>query len=868
MSQFSSQRDRGAYEAEWKALLSPAQAAAAGALSDPLRASAASRDAIGGPGQAPVIAEGRIVGACAGTHGYRVIFGNGSPPRICTPLVQTSLGPVGMRQLNTYVPDTLVWVLLSRERECGLILGAVPSTVLSPSGALPDMITQASACGVAVDQAHTALMELDGGYPDQSSGRPSDSLPVGEYGAIAETGLRFFGDSHMVHMAIDEFTGVFAFYDQTLKVGGRHMQVDTCGSSRETLEDQGEVYHYSGSSPYTWENLGLYAPGDPARAVDDVDHQFATPYYSALEPLEDRQAPFHRLVTLGGYLGHGTTSYVLLPPAADGVHTVGGEAPIAVASDHTALTGARAIRSAKMMVVGKYGAIPGPRRLRRPEDAGGDNPSNYRAAGVGEEGDAHDVSDTVGATHEDAAGQRLAAIDDVLAHAFNYESVLPLHAHKRDWELPQEGETRLGAAASVPDFASLASEPSLPAPEPLRVRVDHRYEEGTYYPNNSLQVFTEDGQILIVDGFGSEILMGGGSVRISCPGDIILAPGRSLVGLAGKDAILRAKGSVDLSATEHDVRLKARRNVQVVGGVGGTGGVLIESRGAAAYGYAETGEDADVGGVHIKSASDVAVWGADLYLRSTSGGVTVDAAAGDAAVVVNADSVRRYVRTSAVDAFGNPEAPDAVNSWGADNVVAGTFGAGGAATLGGTLLVAGGISSVSGHVATTRGGQLDPLSGTTLNEAARRVEQQGDAIEEAGPAGAEAYAADVAARWHAEGSAGHADTISRAGFSFRKAGQYLTTKWRMWEARWQRMARLAGTIPATWTEQPVAAGTDPTYPYPGRAWADGDGYLQQDLTLFDAARGVSKDRSDPAYVGPKLAPATPTKPDGNYIVTA
>lgn len=872
MAGFSDQDDRRAYDGEWQTKLDPMSRGIFEALADPLSAVASRRNEIGGQSTTIRVVAGKIVGAAAYVHGYRVFFGSGSPPRICTPIVQTSLGAFGMRQLNTYVPGTTVYVLITRDLPYGLILGAEPSPITSPDAALPDMISQASRCGISVDLAHSGLLNLGkGGYPDLSSGRPADSLPSGEYGAISETGMRFFGDSHMLSAAADEFSGLWVFYDQLTRLGGRHLQVDSAGASYESLEDQGEFRSYSGESPYPWEALGRYSPGDPARRLPAQDYQIDKAHYAALEPAEDRQSPFHRIVTLGGYVGHGRKTYVFLPPAPDGFHTIGGEPPIAVAEDHTGLTGVRSIRSAKMTIVGKFHAIPGPAELRRPEDAGGDTPDNYRFAGLGEKGAAHAVSDEVATSDDDAVGQRMAAVADVLSHALNYEAVQPLHAHAKDWKLPEEGDTVLGLATETPDFATLATEQSLPAPPPQKIRVDHRYGDASYTPNTALQVFLQEGQVVILDGFGAELRMGGGDITLSCPGDIVLRPGRNLVGMAGHDVALRANNSADISANKRDVRIKARVNLQMVGGVGGTGGVLLESRGASAYEYEKTGEDAVSGGVQVKSAGDVAVWGHDLYLRSTAGQVVVDAAAGEGDVLVTASAMRRYLRDSAVDAFGSPDSPDAVNSWGVDNLLGGTLKAGGDAVLGGTLIVNGTVSVAAGNITTSgaaaAANKVESLTGGSLNAARRSVSQQGDAIADAAAAAGTSYAADIDRRWYGEGAAGNTTVINRAGFSFRSAVQYMAKKWRMWESGWQQRARLAGKTMATWVEQPVAAGSDQTYPYPGReAWEAGTGYYRQDLGLSDD--GVSKDRDAKLYGRPTMIRPDKVKPDGNYTIIA
>ena len=59
---------------------------------------------------------------------------------------------------------------------------------------------------------------------------------------------------------------------------------------------------------------------------------------------------------------------------------------------------------------------------------------------------------------------------------------------------------------------------------------------------------------MLADGFGSAIKMTAGKIRLECAGDIELAPGRSLIGI-GSQIILKAKKSVDISASDNDIRI-------------------------------------------------------------------------------------------------------------------------------------------------------------------------------------------------------------------------------------------------------------------------------------------------------------------------
>ena len=84
---------------------------------------------------------------------------------------------------------------------------------------------------------------------------------------------------------------------------------------------------------------------------------------------------------------------------------------------------------------------------------------------------------------------------------------------------------------------------------------------------------------------------------------MFLKSGRNVNLWAGYDLILRAKNSIDGSASAHDVRLKAENNMMLLGGNSGTGGVLVESRGASGnFDFSQSGEAVSFGGVILRAS--------------------------------------------------------------------------------------------------------------------------------------------------------------------------------------------------------------------------------------------------------------------------
>ena len=93
-----------------------------------------------------------------------------------------------------------------------------------------------------------------------------------------------------------------------------------------------------------------------------------------------------------------------------------------------------------------------------------------------------------------------------------------VHYHRKDWDTPEESELDyFGDASIVPDFASLADNTFLSLPSATQLKIDHRYGQQDYYPNEAYVALLEDGGVVISGGGGEEIRLTGGNIILSCP---------------------------------------------------------------------------------------------------------------------------------------------------------------------------------------------------------------------------------------------------------------------------------------------------------------------------------------------------------------
>lgn len=118
----------------------------------------------------------------------------------------------------------------------------------------------------------------------------------------------------------------------------------------------------------------------------------------------------------------------------------------------------------------------------------------------------------------------------------------------------------------------------------------------------------EDGSIIIRDAWGSEIVMIGGNIQLSCAGNVEILPGRTALTLAGDDIVHKAQNSIDIYAAKKDVRVDAYRNVQIMAGIDDDhpGGITLEAAGESYPWDADTpkgGEDIASNGITLKTPS-------------------------------------------------------------------------------------------------------------------------------------------------------------------------------------------------------------------------------------------------------------------------
>lgn len=851
---------------------------------------------------------GVVTDATAIENVYRVQLEKSKTPMVALYGSRTSQSLFGAKELTTLLPGTRVTCIVHEQLPYAQIITVMPP--ISAPGSMGRASVLHGATRQRVDEAHTQPFRLADGYriPAALGGRPIDAIGAGESGWITETGLRILIQSFMVLMGVDEGCQLsFHYHDMLCRLAAYQYQFWSAGREHESLNDQDEVQDWTGYALYPWENLGLAARSDPTRILDAATWQIEQPWYGKMEPLDDRLMPFHREREFHGYLGQGGKRCLVAPPqefSDDGDRgsssslgidqgersqflTYAGGGGISDAYcpglyDHFVTTDGRAcFQSAKGILLSKRAIISNPTRRRRPEEPAGDNPQNYKFSDVLGSGPDHKITGDIETQGEHSGFSRALGELDMHAYFFNYAGLHPFFYHAQDYKLYEESDAEWvgGQSEAVPDFSRLASEAYLD-PEDYRKtwRIDHRYGEQQFYTLASAISLTDDGGVVISDGYGSCIRMVGGSIEISAPGDIWLRSGRNVNLWSGHDAVIRAKNSWDVTATNGDGRLKAGQNLMAMAD---EGGVLLESRGQnSEFNFEELGESARFSGIVLRAPrSQLVTWSQGAYIRTGgpegasgpavgSGPIVLDANRGQQSVVVHAAQMQQYVN-GVYWHFGT--SPEREVSGPTASVTQQSAVFPGSASFGGHLVadgfgVFGGSLSVLGQI-----GAINPvvgeLQGESLSQSRDVIETYQEITDTTLPQQVgQALQSQLQAFLYDAGRPGNDESIRSTEFGLRTREDYRTESFRVYEDRWQQLSRLSRQSPQTWREQPVTSGGRVTYPYPGReayeATGDAAVYIQQGLTMFDPQNGRSKDRGDQpqladVYATPRFGEQTP-----------
>lgn len=783
-----------------------------------------------------------------------------------------------------YPPQTPVYVLEASGMR--VILGTALATTTNLKNLVSDMIVMRSQVGAADSKApmHSDPLKKTEGLSYCDVGRPLDAMG-GDWGQINELGVAIFLGKMMACLRASDMAKIEAFWgDDLLRIFGYNLQTYTGMREEYEVADEGEGNLVRRMSPFIWEAIG--AKEALESTVEEKKGRSKDPEANAWwEPKKKDQLIIPRHTMLRGYMGDIEHEWVQVPGKSMPAQESFGNSTkyLGVFEQAKNITGAYFVRSAKELSFEKSILIPVPKEMKAPDDATGDNRKGYHAAGspkLGEGGDLPKLQEYEFPEQEDANGW-FNYLYDVQAWMYNRVIVGGLYLHTtefggKDWYLPAESELQGEFSGNVksanidPSKLNIGNKFMVSLPEIAKLKVDHRegHEAVRYYQSRSIFKLQEDGSVLIEDGYGSSIQMKGGSIALSCVGDVFLHPGRNIVNWAPRDFIAKAGNCVDITASKKDIHIKAEKNLEFISGNDpeGKGAMIFDCRSKEApkkADFVEVGEDRKTSGIIFKAAdAPVYMYGDDFYigLSKMTGRITLDAkAAGE--VYVRGREVKTKTGEFNVVDLDSKSLMQLVNkqlylNTSVNYVASYTYFEDGVRSS--DLEVQGFVrvkQSVYAerHFGSLYGGEVGkgpkvPMAYPSKEEIRTKLNEQYDKV-------AEATELDEQEVVEEPDAPGNEEFQAKVHFSCRKTKQYFGDQqgtFFMWETRWQNLLKQGGGSTA-WDEPevPRLGGGDPEMPHPGiDAWKKQEKFkYMEDPNNYDTQTGIAKKRSSMKETG-------------------
>ena len=828
---------------------------------------------------------GRVLLALPYVHCYKVQVGGRSTPIVAAALTQHPTTPLGVRAGETIPVDSQVIVWQPSSGKLGYIIGIIPPTTTDDKLNISDHIQQGGNSGVKkVESIRTIPKSVEDsmGWVPLSGGRPMDSTSL-EFSRMSETGVGILIDAFQAYLRINETTGLFLnYFDNYAKLAGLSLNLMSyCENNLQTY-DEGENFALRGHVTFPWEATGMYTYGEKFSEENDKEKvQLDRDFPFGEEDLEDlAQTPVYRLTDYTGYVGQGWNRTLMKPAGESGKRLMrdSGETDTGLFNEFLALDGSYSVRSAKSVTIAKYPLIPNPRRKRDNADALGDdltNENDYKFSGVFGEGVDHKVKEWNTEDVEELSNlMRPAGILDMMTHHYNWKSTHPFAYHKGDYYYPDESNNRY--LSNVDFYVGKFDEAYVEVEPSTQLAISENYGDVDYYNTASYFSLTDDGSVVIGDGYGSQILMSGGQIRLEAGGDIMLMSGSRVVTLS-KEAIIRTKDSIDISSSDKDVRIKAENNLHTIGG-----SVLVESTSEGLFqNYKDNvGEFASGTGITLLSKqSGVNLLCSDVFVRTGAAGrggqFVLDLNNGNGNFTAYGSNFNYYASQS-VGIWHSPTGQDEpvelidkfhffspfVSAINGPTINEGLFVAAGQQAFVGAerdFLSKGGCF-VLGNMACRKGiaGIGDSSQGAFPSEVAKFFDDAKSATEGLLDRGKNVFEQVFPGLWWLENFPGNTDLLEdQIGFSFRdtsdegQAYGYSPDKFFMLETRYQQLQRsgLADGNSQPWSENSVTYQGKELYPWPGRVnWKDNATLLryengEETYKLFDLG-GFAKSRLD------------------------
>jgi hypothetical protein len=828
------------------------------------------------------IFKGVIVDSIHYAHHYWVSLDKGGTIP-ATELPSTSLDHFAYRTHTMYTPGTRVLCYRDPLGHKAWIIGTIPHEITTNEQHFADWILPFSRCGWRDEWHHhyQSLLKEGGFIGNFTNNRPADTFP-GEWGVSNSLGLGINLGLTSAMLRVSELAGLYMFYlDNKVRLSAYNYQLWTGTREEESLNDEGENNDIVRISPFPWEMLGAVRHGDDSVSRGPSTEEWTsgrdTSYY---EPAQDDQTGIFRFHQFRGYLGDGERSIISCPPP----DLVTPET-LTKPTKHIGLSeivrmsnGLTGIRSVKGIFLEKTCQIVVPKQLRLSDDSEGDSQDNENYKAAGELGEGPDHNKAEFEWGEDKPSFRSAQLFDMHSWMFNTYSWVSFGRHENDWQIWEESSPPSGVPDRHEDpalFTGLGKKFQTGLPNAQTLKIDNRPgHEHKIYQSRSMISMLDDGSVIIEDGYGSQIVMSGGNIFTTCQGDVNLMPGRNVVVWAPHDFIARAGNCADITAAKKDVRIKAEKNLHMLAGNAGTGGIMLESRGEGFDNdYSELGVDTKSTGIAlVAKKSQVLQYGERLYMRSTGeGSIFLDADKGKGYIWNFAKGIYSTVKDGNMILHGVRPDEDFNSAkifyTDSSNVIA---------TQGGSFItdaafIAGPKASiyVNGYVLgstliqNTNSPTVIPKWGPRTASDLEKVHTDMVNLENRAPSNIQNIRQQI---YKDKTQAGNDTFVKSLGFSCRTDAQYGIEDFVIFESRWQQLYDKHCTTLTYWDEPIVKSPNNKlTRPHPGHETWTGEKYGKNQHKYW-SPDGYNEERDFDEDAPEGDAPQM-ERLDQNYIIT-
>jgi hypothetical protein len=655
--------------------------------------------------------------------------------------------------------------------------------------------------------------------------RPNDTVE-GDWLQFNEFGLMLFLGKLAAAIKASDVCKLEVFYtDNLLREWAYNFEQFTAGSEIRAMADGEYWTRISLFSPYTWERLGL--KNSAQTAFEDMGERYTGDSAAGRESVQELQEGLFRYVELEGHLGNIYRRTISVPTSETPDINVSGENADnkmrGVYDEWIGPEGTRLVRTAKGLILAKTPFIPSLTRKKSVDDPEGD--TNVEIEEIEE-------FDTSISTNPEINALR---IIDWMSYLSNFYSRRNLDSFNKDWGYPDESALNYGTEETVDSTLGTA-----------------KYKDPVAF-----FAITDDGAIMMQSAQGSAIYIGE-DIRIAPARHLIQTPGESLISIVSKDTILKSYEDIDISSATGEVRVKAEKNLSMLGGnQGGSYGVMIESRGTSEQGQYPSEDAYKHGGLTLKSKSAVTLYG--RYIRASGGDVSLTAE-----YTLWTGAGFNHISTAGsvmYDIVGEKDAN-------ADNVGARMLTRSAniitvQTLIGGTTIIAGrdskahlyleGSLSSGGSGVFAKGASMLPVKG------AGDVAEQKVAIKEYNETAAST--ADSTRAAEDEAAWASSDYYEKTGVSFRSSVSLGISGLEFCEAPWQR--NLTGA--SKWSEPAVtqfADGGRITKPFPGKDLEQTS--ILKTVTIFNAT--IEGKPTTPPYENKSEEDVVSSKPFTEYTL--